>query len=252
MDPEVLEKIIAAGELVEDDTVFEIGAGAGTLTVDLAKKVKRVIALENDKRLIKPLSLAVRDLKSVEVINEDFLKFDLSKKISNTTSYKVVADIPYYITGEIIKRLFALPHKPSLIVLLVQQEVAERITAGPGKTSIMSIATQLYSDPEIIFKVPASAFFPSPEVESAVIKLRVSKQIKIMVEEEKFFRLLRIGFSARRKTLLNNLSAGFKLSKEKTAEQLKNAGIGENTRAQELTLEEWNRIYKILLPYLTK
>ena len=241
VDRLVLDQIIEAAKLTADDNVIEVGPGIGTLTKELAEKTKHVIAVEKDKRLIKPLRAALRDFSNVEIVNADFLSYQLP-----ATTYKLIADIPYNITGSVIRKLTETSVRPLLMVLLVQREVGERITAKVGKMSILSVAVQIYFDPEIIRVVPPSSFFPEPKVESVIVRLSARSSPSIQVDQVKFFRLVRIGFSARRKTLLNNLSAGFKISKEEVAGILKQAGIAEKARAQELSLEDWSRLYSAI------
>ena len=237
VDRTVLDKIIKTANLKKTDTILEIGPGVGTLTIELAKQSRKVIAVEKDKRLLIPLQSVLRGFSNVRIINEDILNYSLP-----TTNYKLIADIPYYITGEVIKRFLTAKVKPSLIVLLVQKEVAKRIVAGPGKMSLLALSVQLYGDPEIIADVPRSVFFPAPDVDSAILKIEVFKKTKIEVDEKDFFHLLKMGFSSKRKTLLNNLSAGYKLAKDGVLLHLRNAGIKDNARAQELSLSNWKNL----------
>jgi 16S rRNA (adenine1518-N6/adenine1519-N6)-dimethyltransferase len=247
VDREALTAIVAAADLRAEDTVLEIGPGLGTLTMELAARCQRVVAVEKDRKLIKPLNFILKKFSNVEIINDDILKFNLEEAISyklSAKTYKVVANIPYNITGEILRFLLTLPLRPELIVLLVQKEVGERVVAGPGKQSVLGLSVQYFGQPEILGKVSAAAFWPSPKVDSAILKITPYVRPKLNVSEKDFFRLIKIGFASRRKTLLNNLCAGLRLTKDKCAEILELAEINPQARAQELNMEEWEKLYK--------
>lgn len=238
VDRAALESIVTAAELADGDRALEIGAGAGTLTVELAKRCAKVVAIEKDRKLIKPLEVVLRLFENVRVVEGDALRIDIGE-LMGEGDYKVVANIPYNITGEIIEKLLSQEHKPRLIVMLVQKEVAERITARPGQLSVLAVSVQLYGTPEIIGAVPAASFYPAPEVDSAILKIRVFGKPKVHRVEQEFFRVVKVGFSSKRKTLVNNLAAGLHTDKKTAAEHLAAAGIGEKARAQELSVEQW-------------
>jgi len=245
IDRRVLEKILLAAELNSLDKILEIGAGIGTLTRALARRGGKVVAIEKDKRFIPPLKLTTKDFSNVEIINGDFLRLNLADIVVyklQTKNYKVVANIPYYITGEILRRLLEPETRPKMIVLLVQKEVAERIAARPPQMSMLALSVQFYGKPVVVDYVSASSFYPPPEVDSAILKIITHQTARLRVDEKSFFRLARVGFSAKRKTLLNNLAAGFCLDKSQISARLKACGLRPRVRAQELSLEDWERL----------
>ena len=253
IDEKILGKIIQASELDKNDTILEIGPGLGTLTNELIKKCGTVVAIEKDKkiaRLIKEKPKATFanvafGFSSLKIINDDILKINLNeliKKYSKNKKYKLISNIPYYITSPVIKLFLENSIQPELIVLLVQKEVAERICAEPGKLSILALSVQIYGEPEIVSYVDKSSFYPEPKVNSAILKI---KNIKKEFSEEyykKLFKIIKIGFSSKRKKLINNLSAGLQISKEESESILQKAKINSNARAQELSLEEWEEL----------
>ncbi|OGE83075.1 MAG: ribosomal RNA small subunit methyltransferase A [Candidatus Doudnabacteria bacterium RIFCSPHIGHO2_01_FULL_49_9] len=239
-----LDEMIAAAELSEKDTVLEIGPGLGVLTRRLAEKAGLVIAVEKDRKMAAALRKMFKNRKNVKIINEDALFLDILR-ITNQyefTKYKVVANIPYYITGKLLQSALGGLTKPSLIVLLLQREVAERITAGPGEMSLLSVSVQFYADAEIISYVGKENFYPKPEVDSAVVRLRVLEKPRLPVPEKQFFQLVKIGFSNKRKQLQNNLKGynGGKGSKG----VLEDIGLNPLCRAQDLSLEDWRKLYE--------
>lgn len=247
---QVLTDIISAAELSSDDAVLEIGAGIGTLTLELASRAGRVFAIEKDRRLIKPLRFVLKEISNVEILNDDFLKLDISQlftpRYSFPTSFKVVANIPYYITGQILQRLLSLPSKPASIVLLVQKEVGERVCAGPGQMSILSVSVQFFGEPQIIGRVLKEDFYPAPEVDSVILRITPFEKPALEVEEKKVFRLVRMGFASKRKTLENNLAGGLRISKSQAAKLIALCGLGPKIRAQELAVEDWKRLYSAI------
>ena len=259
IDEKVLNEIIKASDLDKSDTVLEIGPGLGTLTNELVKKCKKVVAVEKDKKMAE-LIKEEKELKatfanvafnsfSFEIINDDILKINLNElveKYSENKKYKLISNIPYYITSPVIKLFLENSIQPELIVLLVQKEVAERICAKPGKLSVLALSVQIYGDPEIINYVDKSSFYPKPKVDSAILRI---KNIKKNYSEEyykKLFKIIKIGFSSKRKKLLNNLSAGLQISKKESESILHQSKINLNARAQELSLEEWDKISSTL------
>ncbi len=244
-DKEIIKKIIASSDLKEDDFVIEIGPGEGALTEQLSKYAKKVIAIELDDKLIPLLEKKFSDTKKIEIIHEDILKINLPELlghfVSKEKNYKVIANIPYYITSPIIRLFLEQDIQPEEIILMVQKEVAERIIARPGETSILSVSVQYYASAELLFEVGRDSFSPAPKVDSAVIKI-VPRRKFDKEADKKFFRIVRSGFSAKRKTLLNNLSASLRMEKSSVEEKLKTAGIGPTVRAQELSLENWKKL----------
>ncbi|MDD5290526.1 MAG: 16S rRNA (adenine(1518)-N(6)/adenine(1519)-N(6))-dimethyltransferase RsmA [Patescibacteria group bacterium] len=241
---EVYEKIVKAADLKADDIVLEIGSGLGFLTTRLAKIVKKVVAVELDDKLAEVLQtgLMSQGIKNVEVVNGDILKFRISD--FGFRIYKVVANLPYNITSIFLRKFLSAENKPEMMVLMLQKEVAERIVARPPKMSLLAVSVQFYSRPEIIDIVPANCFWPQPEVDSAIIKLAVETNGRSSVQnEEKFFRMVKIGFSAKRKMLKNNLGAGFHITSAEAEKKVKEAGFNPKIRAQELLVEDWVKLF---------
>lgn len=235
-----LERICEVAELASDDTVLEIGPGHGSLTKYLVKQVKKVIAVELDPALVDVLKN--NPANNLEVIEADIMKFNLEKLPAN---YKVVANIPYYLTSNLIRVLSESSNPPSLMVLLVQKEVAQRIAAAPGMMSILSVSVQLYYRPELELVVPAALFEPAPKVDSQIVVLRRHpKPLLENLDEKEFFRVVKAGFSEKRKKLRSSLSGGLGIDKAKADELLKAAGIDPDARAQELSLNQWYKLYK--------
>lgn len=249
---EIVNRIIKYANLTEDDLVLEIGPGEGILTETLAKKAKKVISIEIDDTLVPALKEKFKNNKNVEIIQGDILSINLPSllKANEAKNYKLIANIPYYITSKIIRLFLESEFPPQEIVLMVQEEVAERIVAVPGKMSKLSVSVQYYGSAEVLFAVGKENFNPSPEVESAVIRIsqiakRGAQSAEQKERERKFFQTVRAGFCARRKTLANNLSNSLHLDKRAVEEKLKKAGISPTARAQELSLEKWKLISKI-------
>jgi 16S rRNA (adenine1518-N6/adenine1519-N6)-dimethyltransferase len=242
IDKNVLRKIVEAAELSKNDTVLEVGPGIGNLTIELAKKVKKVIAVEKDERMIEILKERLKEerIKNVEIVNEDILKFLPSFK--ERRSYKVVANIPYYLTSRLIRNLLEIERKPKLIVLMVQKEVAQRICAKPPNMNLLAVSVQFYAKPEIVSFVSKNCFWPRPKVDSAIIKISNIKKQKPTKEEKLFFEIVKAGFSHPRKQLINNLSKGLKKNKKIVEEWLLNCGISPDKRAENLSIEEWKRL----------
>ena len=238
-----LGDIVNSGEIKKDEVVLEIGPGEGALTHALLEKGARVIAIEPDTDLIpillKKFRTAIHDAR-LTLIHGDALDFEWGSLVSqtyHTTSYKCIANIPYYITGALIRKIFQSSHLPELAVLLIQKEVAERICARDGKESILSLSVKVYGVPKIISLVKAGSFVPRPKVDSAVLHISSlsKKNLPTSKDEEKFFDLLHRGFSSKRKKLFRNLG----YSKEHTKTLTETLGISDNVRAEDLTLAQW-------------
>ena len=248
IDEEVLGQIIAAAQLTADDVVVEVGPGLGVLTRELAKQSGRVIAIELDDRLAAILSESLSAFKNVTIINDDVLKVAPETLLSElkTTSYKVVANLPYYITSPVLRHFLEAQIKPQSMVVMVQKEVAEEIAAKPGKMSLLSIGVQLYGQPEIVARVPAESFYPAPAVGSAILKVTPYSQPPVEISDtDGFFRLARAGFSAARKQLANSLAQGMGVSKAEALALLARAEVSPQRRAETLTLEEWARLWQV-------
>lgn len=240
-DIEALEAIVEHAEIHRTDTVLEIGPGLGHLTQQLTRQARHVIAVEFDAQLAKKLPSRL-SAKNLSVVQADIRKFDLT---SLPARYKVVANIPYYLTSNLVKILSESANPPSLMVLLVQQEVAERLCAKPGQMSLSSVSAQLYYNCELGTHVSAEKFEPKPKVDSqAVILTRHAKPIFASLDTSKFFKIVKAGFSAKRKMLRGSLAGGLHLGKAETEQWLKRAGIDGNLRAQNLGLKDWHQLYK--------
>jgi 16S rRNA (adenine1518-N6/adenine1519-N6)-dimethyltransferase len=241
----ILDRIIDAAELEERDVVVEVGAGLGTLTRRLADRAGRVIALELDERLIPLLRQVLAPYGHVKIIQGDVLAFRPEDLVS--PPYKVVANLPYYITSAILRHFLEASVKPSRLVVTVQKEVAERIVSGPGEMSLLAVSVQLYGRPRVVAKAPAGAFYPSPGVNSAVVCIDIHSSPQLTMEQEAgFFDVVRAGFAQRRKQLRNSLSQGLKLPVEEVVRVLHGAGLDEKQRPQELSVEQWVRLYRKL------
>ncbi len=241
----LLRRIIAAADIEEEDIVLEIGAGLGTLTRALAQRAGRVIALELDERLIPLLDRALAPYPHVQIVQADILAIEPADLTS--TPYKVVANLPYYITSAILRHLLEARGKPCLMAVTVQREVAQRLVAGPGEMSLLAVSVQFYGQPRIVARAPPGAFYPSPRVQSAVVRIDLYDQPPTMVDDvEAFFDVVRAGFAQRRKQLRNSLSQGLNLPVEEVVEALHSCGLSEKQRAQELTVEQWARLCREL------
>ena len=240
-DPEILAEIAAAAELAADDVVLEIGPGLGTLTSRLLARASAVTAVEFDGDLARKLPGQFPG-KNLTVIHEDILQFDLNQL---PRGYKVVANVPYYITSKIVEKLMTAEHKPRLAVLLVQKEVAQRIAAEPGEMSILAVSAQIFAEAELDIEVPRQFFTPPPKVDSQVVVLRTRAEPLVAPQDQKdFSRIVKAGFSAKRKKLRSSLSGGLGIDKSATEELLKSAGISPDARAEDLAIDDWQRLLR--------
>ncbi len=257
IDEEVLKLITSAAELTPTDVVMEIGPGLGVLTRELARQAGWVIAVELDSQLAAILKQTPGSFDNVTIINKDIRQIEPSalireekKKfpavIANSLGYKLVANLPYYITSPVLRHFLEASLKPQIMVIMVQKEVAEAIVAEPGQMSVLSISVQFYGKPRIISYVPARCFYPVPEVDSAILQVIPYAQPPVAVTDEKsFFELVRAGFSAPRKQLGNSLAQGLGLTKTKALSLLKEADIMPQRRAETLTLDEWAQLWQV-------
>jgi 16S rRNA (adenine1518-N6/adenine1519-N6)-dimethyltransferase len=244
-DSAALEAIVNAGQIQADDSVLEIGAGLGSLTRALAVSAKAVTALELDHRLIPALQAVIAPYPNVRVVEGDILKLSPAKLVDQD-DYLVVANVPYYITSAIFRRLLEKAPRPRRIVLTVQEEVAERVCAVPGAMSLLALSVQVYGLPVIAARIPAAAFTPEPKVDSAVVRVDLYPEPVIPIGLlEKFFRLAKAGFSQKRKTLRNSLSAGLAISTIDAAHMLEQAGVDPQRRAETLSLAEWGKLSQL-------
>lgn len=238
-DRGILAAIADDADLHEDDVVLEIGPGLGTLTSELLRRAGKVIAVEFDPDLARKLPGQFPG-KNLEVIHTDILQFDLD---TLPAGYKVVANVPYYITSKIVEKLMTARNRPSVTVLLVQKEVAERIAAGPGDMSILALSAQVYATATLGVFVPREYFTPPPKVDSAVVVLHARPKPLIAPEDERaFFRVVKAGFIAKRKKLRSSIAAGLALSKPDAEALLRHADIDPDLRAEDLSIDDWLRL----------
>lgn len=238
-DPNILEKIVQISGVTPNDTVLEIGAGLGHLTAYLARSARAVTAVELDGRFIPILSKRLAPYPNIRLVEGDILQLDSSELVQDD-GYLVVANIPYYITSRIIRNLLEAKHKPRLIVLTIQYEVAHRVCAPSGKLSLLALSVRMYGTPIMEMRVPAGAFYPPPQVDSAVIKIGLHPEPLLPEpQRETYFTLLKAGFLHKRKTLRNSLSKGLGLPPELVVSLLNEGGIDPGRRAETLSISEW-------------
>lgn len=242
----ILEKIISSAQIESRDTIIEVGPGLGVLTRALAQKAKKVIAIEKDRTMVAILKDTLANSLNVEVINQDALDYN-----PPLYPYKVVANIPYYLTSALIRKFLESTNPPTMMVLMIQKEVAQRICEKPPRMTLLSVAVQCYATPKIITYVSRESFWPAPNVESAVISL-IPLPEKLSVPTDDFFRVVKAGFSHPRKQLVNNLCIlksknGVPLDKYMVSHWLTQNNIQPNQRAQTLTIDQWVMLTKSML-----
>ena len=248
----ILDKITAAADLSETDTIMEIGPGLGVLTKELVSKSGQVIAVELDNKLAEILKESLAGFENFSIINRDILEIEPGKLLQQVArgknQYKVVANLPYYITSAVIRHFLEAAVKPTLMVIMVQKEIAQAITAKPGELSLLAISVQFYGQPKVVTYVPAECFYPAPKVESAVLRIDLFSEPALKVKSaDSFFRLVRAGFTSNRKQLANSLALGLELPKNDILPLLAKAGIDNTRRAETLSIQEWGKLYKICL-----
>jgi 16S rRNA (adenine1518-N6/adenine1519-N6)-dimethyltransferase len=243
-DPQILSRIASAAKLSPEDNILEIGPGLGSLTIHLAPHVKWVVAVELDERFIPILNDQLAGYENVELVQADILDLDPADYFES--NYKVVGNVPYYITGAILRHILSSEPKPTIMVLTVQHEVAERMAARPDQMSILSTIVQMYAQVEVLFTIKAGAFWPRPEVDSAVVSLSLYEIPLVKpADEEAFLRLVKMGFGQKRKQLQKNLRAlGY--SRKELMALLAQIGIDGRRRAETLSVEEWLVIFQAL------
>jgi len=242
VDGGVVKKILSAAALTEEDTVIEVGPGLGVMTGELAKAAGQVIAVELDATLAGILEAQYDGNPRVKIINADILKTDAAALAEEYgfKRYKVVANLPYYITSAAIRHFLEVSLKPEMLVLMTQKEVAKQITAAPGEMSLLSVSVQLYGKPSIVDKVPARSFHPAPGVDSAILKIEVFQPEQVGVNDiEVFFKIVRAAFSANRKQIVNPLAHRLAMPRADVLALLAKAGIDSHRRAETLTITEW-------------
>lgn len=251
VDPGALQRIVEVAKVGEQDVVLEIGPGLGSLTRYLANAARKVVAVEIDAALIAPLEDILAPYSNVTIIQGDILELDPAQ-LMDQPNYLVVANIPYYITSAVIRHLLEAQVKPQRMVLTVQREVAHRICAQPGDMSLLSLSVQVYGKPQVVTRIPAGSFYPAPNVDSAVVEVDLYSEPRIPVDRlGTFFQLARAGFSQRRKTLRNSLSAGLHLSPKEAEELLRQADIEPRRRAQALSIGAWRRLVETYAPHVS-
>jgi 16S rRNA (adenine1518-N6/adenine1519-N6)-dimethyltransferase len=245
-DPLALEEIVSAAEIQPTDTVLEIGPGLGSLTRYLAVAAKEVVAVELDSKLLPTLQAVLSPYPNVRLIQGDILKLS-PKDLIAQKDYLVVANIPYYITSAVLRHLLENDPQPRRVVLTVQKEVAERICARPGDMSLLALSVQVYGRARSAARIPASAFFPEPKVDSAVLCVDIYPSPLIKPELLNiFFKLIKAGFSQKRKTLRNSLASGLHISPANAADLLMSVDIDPQRRAETLSIEEWEKLTEII------
>lgn len=245
VDDTHLARIVEAAGVGGNDEVLEVGAGLGSLTVHLAAASRRVVAVELDEKLIAPLQETVQDFSNVEIVRADILRLELAKFFSSS-GFLVVANIPYYLTSNLIRHLLEAEPRPAKLALTIQVEVAERACALPPDMSLLSLSVQVYGTPRIAHHIPAGAFYPAPKVDSALLLIDLYEQPKFDKEKlDAFFRLAKASFSQKRKTLANSLASLPEWTKEDVSARLEAAGIDTRRRPQTLSLEEWGNLIEV-------
>jgi len=257
IDEEVLELITSTAELTPTDVIMEIGPGLGILTRELARKAGWVIAVELDNKLATILRQDTASFDNVTIINGDILgiapvtliqepKTRFPSTINTPFNYKVVANLPYYITSPVLRHFLEASIKPQIMVVMVQKEIAEAIVAEPGQMSVLSVSVQFYGKPRIVSYVPARCFYPAPKVDSAILRVDLYPQPAVSVtDKDGFFKVVRAGFSVSRKQIVNSLANGLGLPKAEVLPLLEKAGIVPQRRAETLSLDEWAKLWQV-------
>lgn len=244
VDRAILERIVKTAELDPDDQVLEVGSGTGVLTRELARQARRVVAVELEQDMLALLAETTCSYANVEILARNLLYLD-PQEVFGTRTYKLVANLPYYITAPTFRHFLESANAPRLLVVMVQYEVAQRIVAAPGDLSLLGVSVQFYGHPRIIERVPSRAFYPSPKVDSAILRVDVHEQAPLTPRErDGFFRVVQAGFSERRKQLHNSLAHGLHRKDEEIRRWLATANIEANRRAETLSIEEWLRLWR--------
>ena len=245
IDRSILMKIVEAAEIDADDEILEVGAGTGVLTRELAQRARRVVAVELERDMLALLAKTTSFNSNVELIARNLL-FLNPVEVFGQAPYKLVANLPYYITAPTFRHFLESANPPRILVVMVQQEVAQRIVAQPGDLSVLAISIQFYGQPRIMAQVPASSFYPAPKVDSAILRVDLHEQAPLSpVERESFFRLVQAGFSERRKQLHNSLTHGLHYKNEIIRAWLTEAGIEASRRAETLSIAEWLQLWRV-------
>ncbi len=248
IDRSVLMRIVEAAEIDADDEILEVGAGTGVLTRELAQRARRVVAVELERDMLALLAKTTSFYSNVELIARNLL-FLNPVEVFGQSAYKLVANLPYYITAPTFRHFLESANPPRTLVVMVQQEVAERIVARPGDLSVLAISIQFYGTPRIVAHVPASSFYPAPKVDSAILRVDVHPDTLLSpTERESFFRVVQAGFSERRKQLHNSLTHGLHYKNEIVRGWLTEASIDASRRAETLSITEWLQLWRVSPP----
>lgn len=242
----IVEKIIKESNLSKDDIILEVGPGLGVLTFDIAQKVKKLIAVEKDRKLAENLKIRLIELNinNVQIVEQDILKFQPKNYNLKANSYKLVANIPYYLTSALTKKFLEEKERPKEMILMIQKEVAQRI-CQKEKSSILSLSVQFYADTKILFTVSKNSFWPAPKVDSAMIKI-IPKKERPPIDPQLFFKLIKAGFSSPRKQLISNLSKNLQIERELLENMFSICNIPSKSRAEDLKLQTWISIIPLL------
>jgi 16S rRNA (adenine1518-N6/adenine1519-N6)-dimethyltransferase len=254
IDRRVLDKILKSTALSDNDVVLEIGPGMGNLTCELAKRAKRIIAVEKDPKMCQILKKTLKGCGKVEIINNDILKVAGNSKLQIQTPkiYKVVGNLPFYLTAPVIRKFLEAKIPPKIMVLIMQKEVAQRMAAQPPRMSLLAVSVQFYARVKIISFVPRKSFWPEPKVDAAVLKIIPKKITTRPGSVNLFFKTVKAGFSQPRKQLVNNLARNLKLDKEKLAGWLVKNKIKPNSRAETLSIKDWVKLAEAINPFIYK
>ncbi|MBI3983710.1 ribosomal RNA small subunit methyltransferase A [Candidatus Microgenomates bacterium] len=245
-DRPTLEAVVKAADLTADDTVLEVGPGLGTLTELLVAQAGRVVAVEKDPLLAQALPGRVV-APNLEVVTGDIREYNLTRLPSG---YKLAANLPYYLTSNLIRTMLESQNPPTVMALMVQKEVAERIVASPPAMSLLALSVQYYAEPKLIQIVPKELFAPVPQVDSAILQIKRRPQPVFSADPKKLWRIWKAGFGGKRKQLRNSLAAGLALEPIQVAKLLLSVGQNDSARPQELSLSDWQKVYAVLSPVL--
>ncbi len=239
----VLQQMVETADLEASDQVLEVGAGTGVLTRELARKARRVVAVEMEENMLALLAKTTSDFSNIELVARNLLYLN-PEEVFGRARYKLVANLPYYITAPTFRHFLESANPPGLLVVMVQYEVAQRIVAEPGDLSLLGVSVQFYGQPRIVARVPARAFYPAPKVDSAILRVEVHPQAPLTPRErDSFFRVVQAGFSERRKQLHNSLAHGLHRKDEEIRGWLAAAQIEASRRAETLSIDEWLRLW---------
>lgn len=246
IDRSVLQLIVQAADITPNDEVLEVGAGTGVLTRELARHAQRVVAVELERDMLTLLRKITQPYTHIELVAHNLLYLN-PQTLFEQRPYKLVANLPYYITAPTFRHFLESANAPRLMVVMVQWEVAQRIIAAPGDLSVLAISIQLYGKPQIVARVPARAFYPAPKVDSAIVRVDVSPQSPLLAQErERFFRVVQAGFGEKRKQLHNSLTHGLHYKNEQVRAWLAVANIDASRRAETLSIDEWIQLWRII------